>query len=210
MSQNPTIRRFASRQFEEPDPFAALLSEHEGGSAELCGMNLRTLSPFHRALLTIDGTVTQFIESFMLEPVEVTRISQRNRRLPRDHRWLEASQGTEVIAREVVISGRYSRVLYTYAVSLVVGGRLDAATRKTLEVSGEGLGRILQRNRMETFREILWVGRQRVRLGHQVPGTADNWTDVISRTYRILSDSRVLMLISENFPASLDWRPFHH
>ena len=209
MSHTPAVKSVARRQKQEFDPFAALIWEQEIGPKEAGEMNLRTLEPFQRVLLTIDGTVTKFIEAYMLEPVEITRISQKVRRLPRNHHWLEAAEGTDVVAREVVITGRYSREVYTYAVSLIVTDRLDSGTRKALEVDGDGLGRILQRNRMETFREILWVGRQKIRLNLNMPGLSDE-IDVISRMYRILSDNHVLMLISEHFPSSLDWRPRHH
>jgi hypothetical protein len=49
------------------DLFAAQSSKPE----TLREVNLRALSPFQRALLVIDGTVTKFIEAYTMEPVEI-------------------------------------------------------------------------------------------------------------------------------------------
>lgn len=49
------------------DPFADLLSAQASRPLELRPVNLRTLTPFQRALVSIDGTVTKFIEAYTLE-----------------------------------------------------------------------------------------------------------------------------------------------
>src|SRR3989304_99825 len=85
---------------------------------DLGGVNLRALTPFQRALLVIDGTVTKVIEAYTLAPVQTVHPGQERRALTSDQPWLEAPSGTEVLARRVFLEGRYTRTVYAYAVSL--------------------------------------------------------------------------------------------
>ncbi len=43
---------------------------------ELDELDLRTLTPFQRALLVLDGTVTKFIEAYTMEPLDIIRLAQ--------------------------------------------------------------------------------------------------------------------------------------
>ena len=194
---------------EEFDPIKDLLAAQSVKPAHLGEINLRALTPFQRALLVIDGTVTKFIEAYTMEPVEVVRLGQAARRLPDDHLWLEAAKGAEVLARQVILRGKFNYQLYAYARSLIVLDRLSDDVQRQLEIDGGGLGRILLSSRLETYREILWYGRENYQ----------GWPDalrhlagaeVISRTYRILSGGRPIMLINEKFPSFEDRLPAHH
>ena len=66
-------------------------------------MNLSQLTPFQRALLVIDGTVTQFIEAYTFSPIEVVLLHQETQTLSTRHVWLDAEKRTEVVSREVVL-----------------------------------------------------------------------------------------------------------
>ena len=50
------------------DPFHELLRNPEVRSLSLSNINLRTLTPFQRTLLAIDGTVTKYLETYTLTP----------------------------------------------------------------------------------------------------------------------------------------------
>ena len=190
------------------DPLEDLFVAQFAKPASLHAVNLRVLSPFQRALLTIDGTVTKFIEAFTMEPVDVTLLSQEVRSLPADHEWLEAPAGTSVIAREVVLAGRYRSQVYSYAPSLLVVDRLPADVQAELVSNPGGLGKILLASRVETRREILWYGRER--LDETPPGVAGlRPGEFISRTYRIISSGRTIMLINEKFPTDAEPWPAH-
>jgi chorismate-pyruvate lyase len=182
----------------------------ESKPEELTALNLRTLSPFHRALLATDGTVTKFIEAYRMEPIDIRLLAQERIELSADHRWLEAARQTEVVVREVALQGRQTRQIYAYAVSLVVPARLSEAARRALEVDGEGLGRILLKDKTETYREILWCGKETLTT---VPDKLSHLRsrEFISRTYRILAERRPIMLINEKFPVhGDDALPLHH
>jgi len=169
-------------------------------------VNLRALTPFQRALLVIDGTVTKFIEAYTLEPVQTVHLGQESRPLTSDQPWLEAEEGTEVLARRVFLEGKYTRTVYAYAVSLVVPDRLPEAARESLKDDAGSLGRILLSAQLETRREVLWYGREHL---SDVPDPIRRLEGVpaISRTYRIISRGRPLMLINEKFPSTPDRLP---
>ena len=177
--------------------------------AEIHGINLRALTPFQRALLVLDGTVTKFIEAYHMEPIEIVRLSQETHPLTVDHDWLEAPKGTDVIVRQVLLRGKYSYTLYAYAVSLIVPSRLPEVTNQKLEVDGEGLGRILLAGEFETRREVLWYGKEHAdQMPEVVRELAD--ADFISRAYRIIAARQPVMLINEKFPYGRDQLPSHH
>lgn len=190
------------------DPLRELLVDPTMGPERVSPVNLRALSPFQRALLVIDGTVTKFIEAYQMEPVDVTRLSQRTSVLPSEDTRLEAAAGESVIVREVVLTGRYSRTVYAYAISLLVPVRLPEQLTGELHVDGTSLGRILLEHRLETRREVLWFGRE---LLEDLPEAVRHHTgdEFVSRTYRIIAGGLPIMLISEKFPLGKDGFPAH-
>jgi chorismate-pyruvate lyase len=202
----PSIERQLEEKF---DPLADLFIAQKSKPAHLREINLRAIEPFQRAILTIDGTVTKFIEAYMMEPVVIVRLAQETRQLPSYHPWLEAAQGTDVIAREVLLQGEYSRRIYAYAVSLLAADQLPPDIKQQLKPGGEGIGRIIINNRMESFRDILWYGKEHV---PQLPDAIKHLegVDFISRTYRIIVNKKPVMLINEKFPTFQDWLPSHH
>lgn len=181
------------------DPFANLMSMQAAKPSHWQSVNLRTLTPFQRALLSIDGTVTKFIEAYTLEPIEIVRLRQEEQQLVADHHWLTAPLGTTVIARQVLLRGKYSAITYAYAVSLLLADRLPTDVIRGLDVEPAGLGRILLNSQLENRREVLWYGREQIT---DLPESIESETgnDFISRTYRIIVSEQPLMLISEKFP----------
>jgi chorismate-pyruvate lyase len=175
---------------------------HGGTMDRSTAVNMRALTPFQRALLVIDGTVTTFIEAYTLEPVSIERLGEAHDPVAEDRAWLELAEGEEVAHRAVLIEGTYSRTLYVYASSLVVPGRLPAAVRQKLEVQGAGLGRLLNDEKLETRREVLRQVREHVA---DLPEAVRTRTDgeFVTRVYRIIAQGRPVALITERFPCAL-------
>lgn len=170
---------------------------------ELGAIDLRSLTAFQRALLVLDGTVTKFIEAYTLEPLEILRLEQGTEILAEDHHWLGAAKGTEVGLRQVLIRSKRTRSTYAYAVSLLVFARLPDRVRHGIEIQGEGIGRLLNDSELETRREVLWYGRERLQeLPDIVRRSAG--ADFLSRTYRIISKGQPIALITERFPINPD------
>ena len=163
-------------------------------------LDLSTLAPMHRALLTTDGMVTKFLDAYTNERIEVINLGRHERTLPAEHEWLQAPAGTTVRMRQVILRGKHSAKVYAYAVSSLILERLPEAMRRELDIPGRGLGRIMRELRLETYREIMWVGRDSL---DELPDDfrALSAHGFVSRTYRIFTQGAPLMLIHEKFPA---------
>lgn len=166
-------------------------------------MNLSQLTPFQRALLIIDGTVTRFIEAYTFSPVEVVLLHQEAQTLPTNDAWLDVEKGTEVVARQVMLQtgqrdGQQPTV-HAYATSIIVLNRIPQTVREGLTLKGQGLGQLLQRSGLETRRDLLWWGLKRPK---DLPEAFLHLEGkpFLSRTYRIVAGGHPIMLISEQFP----------
>jgi chorismate-pyruvate lyase len=190
------------------DPLNELARAQFAKPVALGAVNLRALSPFQRALLVIDGTVTKFLEAYTLEPVEVSRIAQTEVTLAAPDQWLEAPAGMVVGVRQVRITGKYSRVLYVYALSLVALPRLPEDVRRRLTVEGEGIGRVLADAAIEHRRDVLWYGREHASDLPLELGIGPD-CEFITRTYRIIASGHPIAVINEKFPVGLDPLPAH-
>jgi chorismate-pyruvate lyase len=188
------------------DVLTALARAQFAQPAGLSPVNLRAMSPFQRALLVIDGTVTKFIEAYTLEPVDVQRLLHQELTLPADDAWLEARAGTPVVARHVRIAGRYRRQVYVYAIALVVPERLPVQIHERLGEPGAGIGRLLADAGVETRREVLWYGREHATGLPQALGLGPE-AEFNTRTYRIIAGGRPVALINEKFPTGMDPLP---
>jgi chorismate-pyruvate lyase len=191
------------------DPLRDLFVAQSEKPAGIGEINLRALTPYQRALLVIDGTLTKFIEAYTLEPVQVIHLDQAVRELTSHHLWLDAPAGTQVIARQVLLWARYSDQMRAFAVSLIVPERLGTSVQEAVETGGEGLGRILLQNELETRREVLWYGLES---NNELPARLRERTrgDLISRTYRIFCQNLPIMLINEKFPLEDTPEPAHY
>ena len=167
----------------------------------MCSISLSDLSPFQRALLAIDGTVTQFIEAYMMEKVEVVHLNQKIEALDSDCLWLNAPAETDVLYRQVLLRGGSSSTLYAHAISRIILERLPKDVRKGLAQQGSGLGRLVLGNRMESRRDMLWYGIEKP---SDLPSEAQDAAGqaFLCRSYRIIAGRQPLMWIHERFPLS--------
>ncbi len=173
--------------------------------AALKDISLSRLTPFHRALLVADGTVTRFIEAYKLSPVQVVLLFQARRTLHNKHFWLDLPTGGNIIAREVVLqtpsTENQTPKIHAYAVSQIVHERLPQTVVEGLEAGIEGLGSLLQHSHLETCRDLLWWG---IEQATGLPSSIAHFEGklLLSRTYRIVANGNPLMLITEKFPLS--------
>jgi chorismate-pyruvate lyase len=170
--------------------------------AGLCDPDIATLSPFLRALLTIDGTVTQFIEAYTLERVTIEVMEQAPGSAGDAGEWLDCPAGEPALHRHSLLWGEGSGVLYAWAESVLLPGRLTADIRSALDSESGGLGRIMLNSQLETRREGLWYGRESreilpAALGAAVAG------EFLTRSYRVIANRQPIMLITERFPLTL-------
>ena len=150
-------------------------------------------------LLVTDGTVTNVLEAYAGEQISVVKLRQTIEPAGRSVSHLEVHHSDAVMRREVLLRGSETGRTFVYALSHIVPHRLDPAIRRGLLESNKPIGRLIEENHLETFREILSAQREQAGargihfgLGHTAP--------VTSRTYRIIAGGRPIMLITETFP----------
>jgi len=191
------------------NPMEDLLTAQFALPADLRALNLRTLTPFQRALMVTDGTVTKLIEAYTMEQIEIVRLGQEISFLTVNNEWLEAEEGSKVLMRQVLLRGKSNYTCYAYAPSLIILDRLPQFIKEGLELEGGGIGRILYGNRWETHRDLLWWGKETIK---NVPEAIRDMAgmEALSRTYRIIAGGKPIMLINEKFLSQRDTMPAHH
>lgn len=157
------------------------------------------LSRFHRAVLSLDGTVTRFLEAWALEPVRVLRLSHHWRTLIADDDGLQADQGSRVLVRQAALQGGYSGALFSCATAELVIARIPASAIEDLNQNPGGLGRTLLSSGMESRRELLWFGRMG---GDRLPLVFRHLGGqrFVVRTYRLVAGGLPVVRITERFP----------
>lgn len=171
-------------------------------SARAQDLAIDRLPPFLRVLLATDGTVTKSLEAYFWEPVSVDNLGQQPGPLGRDLPSLEAQAGETVLERRVRLKGAESGDVYAYAESTLRLALLPDKARDDILTGRIGIGELLRESGLETYREILDVGRE---TRDDLRGVFENdaCRDLVYRTYRIVLNHRPAILITEHFPYAL-------
>ena len=164
----------------------------------LSDIDLLSMTPFERGWLVMVGLVTQLIEAYTLEAVQVRQLWQERRAMSADDEWLQVAAGHEVISRQVLLTGTRTARAYVDGEALIVGDRLPVEVQEDLYNSKMGLGQILQHRKIETRGELLWCGLENV---SEVPEAFGSSKDrpAVSRTYRFIHQGAPAVLITERF-----------
>jgi len=181
------------------DPACAVFTAQSARPAGVEAVDFAALEPMQRCLLVIDGTVTQFLEAWTLEPVTVRVLAQSDEHLAAGEPWLALPPGAGVVRRSVVLEGARTGRFHAWAESLIAAEWATADVRTALGREPGGLGRVLIGAGAETRRECLWFGCDP---GAGVPAAVRAaWRGpFLVRSYRVLAGGRPVMLITERFP----------
>ena len=165
--------------------------------------NMLGLSDIERILLVADGTFSYQLETFVREPIGVEILS--NQLLPLSHNaaaLLNRSEGSLAWNRRTLLRGRDSAAAYVYATSLIDDHDLNPDFRAELRNTTSGIGHLLAKYRIGTFRELLTYhlddGAQYAYCLPKFRNSA-----FLSRTYRIIFEGRPIMVVTENMPRAL-------
>ena len=176
----------------------------------LVEVDLAELDPSLRCLLFTDGTVTRTLEVQVLSRVSVEVVAQAEAPIPERHaQCLEAPNGMPALRRRVVIgAGPAAPVMW--AESHILPSRLPGGFLDVLGKAPDGIGESLQQVQLESWRDLLWFGLD----------TLPKWSGTdpqpestaLTRLYRVISEERPALLISESFAVRrhegkyhLDW-----
>lgn len=160
------------------------------------------LSPLQRILLGTDGSVTRILELATGSPVAVTTLLQAVEPADRDvAERLDVDVGQDVNHRIVELRNTRTGETLIYAESYTPLSRLSPSFREDMMRADVPIGRILERHRLETRREIVGMdaGLREESVAGRF-GLAGN-PRFLSRQYRIIHQDRPLMHIEETFPA---------
>jgi chorismate-pyruvate lyase len=121
---------------------------------------------------------------------------------PQGAQLLDRKEGSLAWDRRTLLRGRNTGTAYSYATSLIDDEGLELGFREDLRLTASGIGHLLAKYRMGTFRELLTY---RVVVAPDYAQHLPNFreTSFLSRTYRIVFEGRPIMTVTENLPRSL-------
>jgi len=165
-------------------------------------LDIESMPAFLRVLLITDGTVTKSLEAFYWERVLIDQLGQETVAMPADFRWMGGLAGEPVLDRTVRLRGESSGTVYAYAHSILRLKALPEPLREDLVAGKIGIGEILRERGLETYREVLDIGRKFDESRAAVFGVA-KCGEIIYRTYRVSIRNEPTMFITEEFPYRL-------
>ena len=203
------MRRYYGRPLDAPSnsPFrcdgylaGAVIRDDRGAT-----IPLSTLSPFLRALLVTDGTVTKALEAYFWEPVAVDTLEQRFATAAEPVPWIGLIAGDSCLIRDARLRGVHSGRAFAEALSLIRTQLIPNDFRRRLIDREIGIGALIRDSGLESYREVLDVGLEHtggaldepVREREMDPGPS------VFRTYRIIIGGHPVILITEWFPLAL-------
>jgi len=165
---------------------------------------LTNLSRFQRILMVTDGTVTELLEQYLSEKIKVAKLYEKvvqdfSRLIPA-HQTHISPDLLPVLSRAILLEGQTTKQHWIYAESSIMLNNLTPGFRSDLLASREPIGRLWEKYRYETFKVVLdFEKREAGELGQhfQLPPHSI----MISRTYSVYSQSKIIMIITEVFPA---------
>lgn len=168
--------------------------------ARFDGIDAAALTPLQRILLITDGTLTEILEAYFLERIELVKISQRMLTVGSSDIPLSAPAAEPVMERNIQLRGARSGRIFVHAESLVLVGRLEPAFQTELLETNVPLGRLWRRHRLETWKNLVSIVCGKAGEHHVLLG-CDRDTLVLSRVYDVFSSRRLVMRITEHFCA---------
>jgi chorismate-pyruvate lyase len=164
--------------------------------------DIEAVPPFLRVLLVTDGTVTKSIEAYFWEALTVENLGQSSVTPINDVDWVGIRKGEVALQREVRLMGAHTGTVYAYAKSLLRLEFLPETLRSDLLKGRIGIGELLREGGLETYREILDMGREIDETLAPV-FNANRVGELLYRTYRVFMKGEPAILITEKFPYRL-------
>ena len=166
---------------------------------------LANLSRFQRLLLITDGTVTELLEQYLEESIKVLKLHEKvehdfNQLFP-SHRGFVDNNYMPALTRKVLLQGQTTLTNWTYAESSILLNHLPQGFRTDLLTSQEPIGKLWAKYQTETYKVIFHSEKM-------LAGELSKYfninpsEEVITRTYGVYSQQKLIMIITETFPDS--------
>ncbi len=156
------------------------------------------LGVFQKILLTTDGTVTDLIALYTGETIKVKKVGQKMFLSDERHEFFCPPE-TPLLERDVLLCGDSEN--YLYAESVFVFGLFSRSIQYKLLETDCPIGLMWKEEKLETYRDILSHKTEicgKVSSYFDVPPK----TPIISRTYSIYHQNKILGTITEKFPVT--------
>ncbi|HWF36437.1 MAG TPA: chorismate pyruvate-lyase family protein [Solirubrobacteraceae bacterium] len=151
-----------------------------------------------RLIFNTDATVVRILENCFDERIRTAGLVQAITQEAATDVDLELAGGEGVLRRSTLLQGCRTGRNYIYAESDIVLDRLPPSLREGLVETTEPIGRLLIRDRVETFRELLRSGRSLA--GPRGPALGAQSDQMLPfRTYRVIVGGHPVMRITEHF-----------
>ena len=164
--------------------------------------NLTHLSRFQKILLITDGTVTKLLEHYLGEPIIVHKLNeeiQQGINTFQHHYEVDIDMPTDVLQREIFLQGQLTGKNWIYADSSIFIDHLSTDFRQDLLESNQPIGKLWIKYRLETYKSILSIEEEEAQSLAPYFGIEAH-DRIISRTYSVYSNQKVIMIITEKFP----------
>ena len=168
---------------------------------EQCDIDYANLSPFQRVLLNADGTLTTLLEAYLLEKLQLIKLSEEIHPIQEDIAPLAIYSGREVMVRKIFLHGTNTEKNWLYAESMIVPDRLEKKLRDSLIQSKTPMGKLWLDNKMELFKNIISLRRELAN-DLSTPFEVERSDMLLTRSYLVYSNRKPIMLITEKFPES--------
>ena len=164
-------------------------------------------SPRHRraallqdALLRTDGTVTDLLELFTDEEIDIEKVIPGLYTAECDRTECGAEPGS--VVRDVILRGKTSGTRYIFAHSHLFPAALSPVVQARLNETNDPIGKVLREYRTESFRQIEQSASDFMPAIARVLGQDEN-DQMRWRRYSVISGGAVIMEITEVFSEHL-------
>ena len=164
-------------------------------------VNPSSLSIFQRILLTTNGTVTDILEAYLFEQIQLVKLSENLVDMDYDLPTMQIKKGDPTIEREILLRGKISRRNFIYAHTIVFTNNLDERFKNELLNTKTPIGKLWFEQKVENFKEIIDSGKEPAQeLANYFCIEPDE--NLLFRAYSVYSQGKPTMIITEKFPES--------
>jgi len=154
------------------------------------------ITPFLRALLLTDGSITTLLEAFKSCEIKITGLKQKiveaDEKLSEE---LNINPGEMINEREVILSAEQKPLVYAKSYAVIL--RLDICAKNDILKTNAPIGKILKKHKVETHREIQEIG---IKSDAEIAKILNlNNNKILFRIYLIIHKNMPLMKIEEYF-----------
>jgi chorismate-pyruvate lyase len=163
-------------------------------------VDLHQLSMIQKMLMITDGTLTELLEAYWNEKIHIAKLSEEVTYKTKNIKSLDVEKEEDVLERKILLQGTVTKRNWLYAESLIVPGRLAAQFREDLIESRIPIGKLWKKYRTETFKEMMNYFREPADCLADYFAEINAEDTLLCRTYRIFTERKPVMTITEKFP----------